>query len=266
MNRIPRMSVVVVTVVTLSFLPFSFTACGGDPEAEAEVEREARLAELEEQKQELDAAREELSRLEERLQQARVGELPEGEEVDVTELQAEIDRKNADITDQAEDWGAALVEFINANPPIQGEPLTEVQQRALELKAEEDLVLAEEHITKGGDYAQAIRIYENILVYAPDHEGAKAALAEAEAGRYMDQERFSRVEEGMTQAEVEEILGPVNYRNRRDFPEQEVVAWFYPKSEAKDAAGVYFRKRNDQWVVYRADFDAVTVNGDEGDA
>lgn len=266
MNRTPRMSVLVVTVVTLALLPLAFAACSGDPEAEAEVEREARLAEIEEQKQELDAAREELAALEERLRQARAGELPEGEEVDVTALQAEIDRKDADTADQAEEWGAALVEFINANPPLQGEPLTELQKRALDLKAEEDLFLAEEHITKGGDYAQAVRIYENILVYAPDHEGAKAALAEAEAMRWMDQERFSQVEEGMTQGEVEELLGPVNYRNRREFPDQGVVAWYYPKSERRDAAGIFFRQRDDRWVVYRTDFDAVTVEDDEAES
>ncbi len=260
MYRIPRMSVVLALAVAV---PLLLAGCGGGQEAEQEAERESRLAELEDQKQELDAAREELAAMEERLRQARAGELPEGEEVNVTELQSEIDRRDADIADQAEEWGAALVEFINSNPPVEGEPMTEVQKRALALKVEEDLVLAEEHITEGGDYAQAIRIYENILTYSPGNEKAEAALAEAQARRYMDEERFSQVEEGMTQGDVVEILGPVNLRNRREFPEQGVVAWYYPKSEARDAAGVFFRQRDGRWVVFRTDFDYISKEGDE---
>jgi len=264
MNRTARMSVVLVAALALA--PLAFVACGDDPETEAQAESDARLAELAQQKQDLDAVREELLRLEERLDQARAGALPEGEEVDVTQLQTEIAQKDAEITTMAEDLNAALVEFINSNPPIEGEPLTEQHQRAFDLKAQEDMVLAEEYITEGGDYPRAIRIYQDILTYAPDNEQVKQALAHAETNRYMTQERFSQVEQGMTQDEVQGLLGPVNFQNRRDFPDQGVVAWYYPKSAARDAAGVFFRQRDDRWVVYRADFDAVAAAGenDEG--
>lgn len=264
MNRTARMSVFVVAV--LAMVPLAFVACGGDQEAEAQAEREARLAELEQQKQELDAVREELAAMEERLDRARAGELPEGEEVDVTQLQTEIELKDAEITTQAEDLNAALVEFINSNPPLEGEPLTEQQEQAFDLKAREDMVLAEEYITEGGDYPRAIRIYQDILTYAPDNERVKEALARAEANRYMTQERFSQVEQGMSQAEVQELLGPVNFQNRREFPEQGVVAWYYPKSPERDAAGVFFRERDGRWVVYRADFEAVkAASADDGE-
>lgn len=264
MNRTARLSVILVAALALA--PLAFTACGGgSEEAEAEAEREARLAELEQQKQELDAAREELDAVEERLDQARAGELPEGEEVDATQLQTEIAQKDAEITTMAEDLNAALVEFINSNPPIEGEPLTEQQEQAFDLKAQEDMILAREYITEGGDYPRAIRIYQDILTYAPNNERVKEALAEAEANRYMTQERFSQVKQGMAQAEVVDLLGPVNFQNRREFPEQGVVAWYYPKSAARDAAGIFFRQRDDRWVVYRADFDAVKPAGENGE-
>ncbi|HSL82670.1 MAG TPA: hypothetical protein VLF66_07825 [Thermoanaerobaculia bacterium] len=263
MNRTARMSVVLAAALALA--PLAFLGCGGDEQAEAQAERDARLAELEQQKQELDAAREELAALEERLAQARGGELPEGEEVDATQLQTEVAQRDAQLTTLAEDLNGALVEFINADPPIEGEPLKEHHQRAFELKAQEDMVLAEEYITEGGDYPRAIRIYQDILTYAPDNERVKQALAHAEANRYMTQERFAQVQQGMTQNEVQALLGPVNFQNRRDFPDQGVVAWYYPKSPARDAAGVFFRERNDRWVVYRADFDAVKAAGDDGE-
>ena len=257
MNRTARMSVVLAAALVLA--PLAFTACGGgSEEAEAQAAREARLAELEQQKQELDAAREELADRNERLRQARAGELPEGEEVDVTQLQTEIAQQDSQITTMADDLNGQLTEFINQlgeqlTPP-EGEPMPEVMQEAIDLKAEEDVTLAKEHITQGGDYARAIDMYKSILAYAPDNERVKEALAEAEEQRYMTEERFSQVKRGMTQGEVAEVLGPVYFRNQREYPDQGVEAWFYPKSAERDAAAVYFRKDGDRWVVFRTDF------------
>lgn len=264
MNRTARMSVVLVTVLTLA--PLAFSACGADQEAEAQAEREARLAELEQQKQELDAAREQLKAKQERLRQARAGELPEGEEADVTQLQTEIQQEDAEITTMAEELNGDLTAFINQLgeqlAPAPGEPLPEVMQEAIALKAEEDMTLAREYITQGGDYSRAIDMYKAILAYAPDDQRVQEALAQAEERRYMDEERFSQVERGMTQSEVAEVLGPVYFRNQHEYPDQGVLAWFYPKSAERDAAAVYFRKDGERWVVFRTDFDV--PRGDQG--
>lgn len=262
MNRTARAAAVTVSALVLC-LPLAFSGCsGGDREAAVEVERQARLAEIEQHKRELDAAREELARMKERLRQGRAGELPAGEAVDEAELQADLRQKDAEITAMAEDVNAELTGFINElaeqGAVAPGEPLPQVMQRAIALKAEEDMTLAREFITEGGDYARAIDMYRSILTFAPDDERVQAALAEAERMRYMDAERFAQVQTGMTQAEVEEVLGPANLRNRREWPDQGIVAWYYPKSDQRDAAGVWFRQRDARWVVYRVDFDAVT--------
>lgn len=264
MNRTARMSVILVTVLALA--PLAFSACGSDQEAEAQAAREARLAELEQQKQELDAAREELAAMQERLRQARAGELPAGEEVDVTQLQTEIQQKDAQITTLADELNGELTGFINQLgeqlAPALDEPLPEVMQAAIALKAEEDMKLAKEHITQGGDYARAIDMYKSILAYAPDDQRVQDALAEAEERRYMDEERFSQVERGMTQGEVAALLGPVYFRNQHEYPDQQVLAWFYPKSAERDAAAIYFRRDGDRWVVFRTDFDV--ARSDQG--
>lgn len=275
MHRIVRSPVVTAAFAAFALAAtLSLVACGGTSEEDQQAERQARLAELEQQKEELDAVREELARKEERLRQARAGELPEGEpegeeapegqEVDAEQLQAEIEQTDSRITTMAEELNQALVEFINADPPIQGEPLTETQERAFDLKAQEDMALAEEYITEGGDYRRAIRIYEDILTFDPDNQAAQEALDEAHAMRYMDRERFGQVQEGMTQAEVIETIGPANLRNRKDYPEEGVVAWYYPKSEDGDAAAVWFRQEDgEQWIVYNTDFDAVESRAEQ---
>ena len=264
MIPIARIPVVAASVLALS-LPLAFAACSGkDEEAAAEAGRQARLAELEQQKQELDTARAELADTEERLKQAEAGE---GGEADPAQLRSEVQREDAELTTAAEELNAALTNFINevaqeaAVGP--GEPMPEAMQRAIALKAEEDMTLAREFITEGGDYARAIDMYTSILNYDPENQRVKDAIAEAEEGRYMSEERFSQVETGMTQAEVEELLGPVNLRNRREYLDQGIIAWYYPKSASRDAAGVWFRKRGDRWEVYRVDFEAVSAQGEE---
>lgn len=251
----------ILTALAVATLTF---ACGGADEAEtADAERQARLEELRQDKQALDDEREELATTRERLARAEAGELPEGEEVDTAQLQADIEQLDAQITEDAEALNAAIVEFINADPPLEGEPIPPATQEAFALKAGEDLVLAEEYITQGGDYARAIRIYEDVLAFDPDNPEAQAALERAQEMRYMDQERFVQVEEGMNKAQVREVLGTPNARNIRTYEDRDLEAWFYPKGKDAGAAGVYFRKQDGTEEVYRIDFDAVPAAGEE---
>lgn len=262
MYAIVRSSVVHVLVLAIA-LCLPLTSCaGGEEEAAQNAERQARLDELAQDQQALQAARQELEGLEARLVDAEAGNLPEGEEVDVTALRTEIEQKDAQITTMAEDLNQGLVEFINADPPVEGEPIDPLVDRAFAMKADEDIALAREYITDGGDYARAISIYDDILSFDPDNTAAQEARAEAEQLRFMDEARFAQVQRDMTQAEVEQLLGPANLRNRREYPDQGVVAWYYPKSEARDAAAVWFRKRDETWVVYRLDFNAIAAEGD----
>lgn len=261
MNRIVRFSTARATAlaVATAVVLFSLTACSGEngEETALQAEREAQLQQLEQQQQEVEAAREELARLQDRLTAAEAGDLPEGEEADPTALRVEIEQQDARITAMVEELNQALVDFINADPPIAGEPTPPLTEQALVLKADEDVALAREYITQGGDYARAIAIYEDILEYAPDHPGATEAKTEAERLRYMDEERFSQVETGMTQGEVEAILGPAKPRNRRVFEDRGLAAWYYPKNPDGDAAAVMFRQRDGRMQVYKVDFDAV---------
>jgi len=263
MNTIVR-SPVVRAVMLVFALCLSLLACSSKDKGTAQdADRQARLEELVQQQKDVQAARDELAGLKDRLTQAEAGSLPEGEEVDLTELSTQIEQQDAQVTTMAEDLNQALVDFINADPPVEGEPINPLVQRAFSLKADEDIALAREYITEGGDYARAIGIYEDILAFDPNNAAAQQALAEAQDMRYMTEERFAQVQKGMTQAEVEQAIGPANLRNRRQYPQENVAAWYYPKSEAKDAAAVWFRKKDDTWTVYKLDFNAIEANGAE---
>jgi len=219
--------------------------CGGGSEGgSSKVDLKARQAELDsisQARQALVQKREELASLQE---QAAGG----------AAVGPQIESANAEITRMTEEVGRRLADFINADPPLVGEPMRPDQQAAIRMKSAEDMVIAREFIDLGGDYRKAIDIYNSSLAIDPDNAEVKAALADAEAKRHMTAERFAQIQKGMTEAEVVAAIGRPLLRNVRDYPEKRVRAWFYPKNDQGEAAGVFF---NDKQEVYQANFDAV---------
>jgi hypothetical protein len=212
--------------------------------------RQAEWRSIDELKQKLDRKREELASLQD---QAATG----------AAVGAQIETTNLEIGKLGDELGRRLVEYINADPPVAGEPMKPEQLAAIRLKSAEDILIAKEHIELGGDYKKAIDIYATALLLDPENPGLKAALADAQAKRFMTQERFATVRKGMTEAEVIKALGRPLVKNIRDYPEKKVTAWYYPKNDTGEAAGIFF---NDKKVVYSTNFDAVkkTEEGAEG--
>jgi hypothetical protein len=166
----------------------------------------------------------------------------------------QIDTLNAELAKIGDEFSRRLVDYINADPPIAGEPMSPGQLAAIRMKSGEDIQIAKEHIEMGGDYRKAIDIYNMSLSIDPDNPDLKAALEEAEAKRFMTAERFAQVKKGMGELEVVRAIGRPLTRNMRDYPEKKVSAWFYPKNESGEAAGVFF---NDKKLVYSTEFNAV---------
>lgn len=234
-----------ITIVALAVLA---TGCAGSKQDEKAAAAEARKADwawLESAKKDLDAKRGQLAGLE---AQAAAG----------ADVQAQMDPLHQEI-DKAEDvFGGKLAAYINADPPVVGEPMKPEVLAAMRMKSDEDILIAREFITLGGDYRKAIDILNSSLQADPDNPKLKAALADAEAKRFMSPERFATVKKGMTEAEVKAALGVPLARNVKHYPDKKITAWFYPKTESGDAAGIWF---NDKGVAYQVTFDAVKAGG-----
>jgi hypothetical protein len=162
------------------------------------------------------------------------------------------------IGDATDQFLERLVGFINehAGPGQGNAPKAREVEAAIRMKSAEDLLLAREHIDRGGDYAKAIDILTAALVVDPGNRDIEAARDEAARLRYMDAERFGRVEKGMGQDEVRAELGQVQQQNIRQPAEGQVV-WLYPR-QGGAAAAVFFRAEPDgALVVDDTLFDAV---------
>jgi outer membrane protein assembly factor BamE (lipoprotein component of BamABCDE complex) len=244
--------------------------------AEEQAQRDAEWSELLQKKDELDAARGELAELEASVgAEDEEGAMDEGamdegamddtmeEGEAVADPAARIEELQTSVDEKSEEFNNALVAFINANPLVEGEEPTERQKEAIRMKSDEDLLVAQEYIDMGGNYQRAIDIYNAALMVDPDNEKLQAALEDAQAKRYMDEERFGQIKNGMTEDEVRAILGTPNRANVREFPEERVVAWFYPVSAQGSAAAVWFRARRegDTYKVYKSNFEEVVKEG-----
>jgi tetratricopeptide (TPR) repeat protein len=169
---------------------------------------------------------------------------------------AEEQQLQAKVDETTDRFLERLVTFINENAGFQGEePAPEVAE-AIRTKTSEDVLLAREYIERGGDYAKAIDILQSAKVVDPNNQELEAALADAQRFRYMDEERFSRIEKGMTENDVRRELGQVKHQNVRKYEDGKVIAWFYPK-EGGAAAAVFFRAKDGQLKVYDTNFEAV---------
>jgi tetratricopeptide (TPR) repeat protein len=254
------------SAVVAGLVALVMISCGPSGPSEMELAQEEEWAWLQEEKQALDEQRQKLVELRQQVAEAPEEATSEDEtaaEGEPAATPADIEALENEVASRAEEFGGRLVTFLNNDPMIEGEPPTERQLAALHMKSEEDIALAREWIEKGGDYKRAIDIYNNALRFDPDNEALAQALAEAEANRFMSEERFAAAKKGMTEAEVRAALGQVNLHNVKPFPDRKVVAWFYPTGEDGGAAAVWFREEKDGNKVYRLNYEEVKPRDQE---
>jgi hypothetical protein len=172
---------------------------------------------------------------------------------------AASDRLAREIDLRAQQLGRRLVAYINASPPVEGEPLSARQLAALRMKSDEEIAVAHEFIVRSGDYRRACEIYEAALAADPENPRLREELARAREERYMSAERFARAAPGMTAEQVKAVLGPPNAHDVRSDPARGVVGWFYPKDAGGAAAAIWFARRDDVLKVYLCDWSGLPM-------
>ncbi len=182
------------------------------------------------------------------------------------DVSAQLDATNKEAIQLTDELTAKIAAYINEDPPVQGEPLRPDLLPAVRMNSAEGMLVAREYIDLAGDYRKAIDIYNQLLNLDPENPDLKAALADAEANRFMTEDRFAAVKKGMSADEVVAAIGRPLTRNVKDYPAKKITAWFYPKDDEGNAAGIFYQTKGDQQVVYKADFNSVKAKkpGEEG--
>jgi outer membrane protein assembly factor BamE (lipoprotein component of BamABCDE complex) len=254
-------AVCVVAVIT--------AGCGGGGESGV-ASQEAAFEPVKDQYAALQAKRQELTDLraradaaaEEGVEAAEEGAVATEEAAAgaVEDLDAQIDRVKGEVDALSEQFMGSLIGFLNEANMVEGEAPSDLTLEAIRMKSGEDLLIAREYVTRGGDYRRAIEIVTTALALDPENPDLLAAKSQFETEQYMTEDRLAQVSKGMSEDQVKQILGTPHPSNIREYPEQNVVAWFY-RREDRGAAGVYFQSKNDVLSVYKVDFNA--VNADE---
>lgn len=260
----------VLCLASIIALALGVAGCGPSEEEQRTAARKEAWDDLEQRHEALLEKRQELRQLRQSIAEAPGALEPAEEGVTAEEALESLEQEAAaleeEIVAEADTFQADLVGFINEDPMIQGEEPNERQLAALRMKSTEDMELAREYVDKGGDYRRAVDILERAASVDPDNEALEAYLEELREMRYVTEERFAEVKKDMSQSEVRAILGQVFHRNVREYEEQDALAWFYPKDDEGNAAGVFFRQRGGEWKVYELDFNAVDPRGGTADS
>lgn len=229
-----RASAVLILLLLLPALPAGCGPAGGPAAQRRRPAAEAEESRLERIKADLDARRARLAAS--------------------TVADPNLARETAALS---RDFDRRLAELLNADPPVEGEPLDRRQTAALRMKADQDIETSRALIEHGGDYPRAIGLYQEDLALDPGNPRLRAELARAQGRRYMTRSAFAQVHAGMDAETVRGLLGAPRPDNVRGYPEKRVTGWFYPKDASGSAAAVWLHREDGRLAVYLADFDAL---------
>ncbi len=253
------------------FLPFSVAAlvaitliagCSRGPSEEeiARAQFQEQLAQLQTQYEDLQQRRADLAAA-----QAALAEIEAIKERDRTDEQKadletlpltieELTLARDDAFDAAQ---GALADFLNV--ALNDFPEDEATVAGLNIYADEAILIAEDTVTKSGDYKKAtdqlgsaVSYYESLSI--PVYPTLAAKLAELTELRFITQERFDLVTKDMTMDEVKEIVGVPYYQNIQVDEKRGVETWLYRKEDG-GAAAIYFKTKTGK--TYDKKFDAV---------
>jgi tetratricopeptide (TPR) repeat protein len=128
--------------------------------------------------------------------------------------------------------------------------------RAAQVYAAEKIRIGDEYARVLARYDRAIVMYQSALALDPANPQAQEKLRQAQERRFVSMDRFAQVRNGMSEAQVRQILGEPQepWKNQRVHKNRVYSVWIYPKSDGS-ASAVYF----DDGTVYHTSWNAAAA-------
>ena len=260
MKAIRVLPCVLIAILVSGF----FTGCQTGPSEEELklAEFQQQFATVQQQVEDLAQARADLAAAEATI--AEIEAIQERERTDeqkalLDEAKATLDGLVAAQDAAFEALQSSLADFLNVG--LNEYPDAPETKQALDIYAHEAIAVADDMVRKAGDYSKAIdhlhnagMLYEQVGLETDSDLTEK--IAWLDDWRYITQERFDAVKNGMTKDEVSEIAGVPYYGNIQVDSKKGVETWLYRKRDG-GAAAIYFKTKGEK--VYGKNFDAVKV-------
>ncbi len=152
-----------------------------------------------------------------------------------------------------------MSDFLNVG--LNDFPDSAETKACLLIYADEAIVIANDMVTKAGDYKKAVDALTSAKAYyeavnLPPYQPLVTRIAELESLRFITEERFAQITKGMSKDEVIAIAGVPYYGNIQEDKAKDVESWLYKKADG-GAAAVHFRIKTGK--VYHLDFEAVKM-------
>ena len=240
------------------------SGCSRGPSEEelAQTAFEEQLTTLQQQYEDLKLARADLAEAEATL--AEIEEIKERDRTD--EQKAMLETLPATIEEKvaARDAAYDAVQVTNAdflNIALNEFPEHPATNEALNLYADEAIMIADDVIAKSGDYKKAMNQLDSVGSYydsigLPPYQPLVDKMSGLDNMRFITQDRFDLVKKNMTMDEVKEAAGVPYYQNIQVDEKRKVETWLYRKREG-GAAAIYFKTTNNK--VYNKNWEAVKV-------
>jgi hypothetical protein len=179
------------------------------------------------------------------------------QKAELEQLPATIDELTAAQDTAFEELQGTLAEFLNVG--LNEFPDAPETAKALNIYSHEAIVVSKDMVAKAGDYKKAINhLQAAAMLYQQaglePFQPLDEEIARLDEWRFITQERFDGVKNGMTKDEVSAIAGVPYYQNIQTDEKRGVETWLYRKREG-GAAAIYFKIKTDK--VYGKKFDAV---------
>lgn len=243
-------------------IPVLFIGCSKGP-SEEETKQKAlaeQLASIEQTYQELSSGRQEVEAAQARLAELEAIATPDDEQkAELEALPAKIEELIASRDAAYDGLQDQLANFLNT--ALNEFPESPETTRALEIYSKEAILTAEDIVAKAGDYRKAgdqllsVKSYYEGIDMEPNPE-LLAEIEHLDDWRFITQERFDTVTNGMTRDEVKAAIGVPYYQNIQIDDKAGVETWLYKKREG-GAAAIYFKTKTGK--VYGKKFDAIKV-------
>jgi hypothetical protein len=181
------------------------------------------------------------------------------QKAEIEELAAKIESLTVNGETAFEEVQSTLADFLFVG--INDYPESAETAAGLKVYSDEAILVAEDMVVKAGEYKKAIDHLRNAEGYfeaagLPPDQPLVDKIAILDDWRFVTEERFALVKNGMTKDEVVEAVGPVYYGNIQVSDAKGVETWLYKKREG-GAAAIYFKMKTGK--VYNKKFDAVAA-------